>query len=150
MVRSMPGHGCLITRNPPEPSGTGSPCMFTIAGTTPGMGRVAYPGFAAIAPGIGLIMMCPVSVCHRVSTIGQRSCPITSRYHIQASGLIGSQTVELVPLRPFVTPLNERADRRGRGVKDIHFVPVDNAPKTVRLGKIWRAFIHQAGGTIKQ
>ncbi len=70
MVRSIPGQGCLSTRNPPEPSGTGLPSMVTISGTTPGKGRVAEPGLVAIAPGIGLSMMCPVSVCHQVSTIG--------------------------------------------------------------------------------
>ena len=37
-------------------------------------------------------MIAPVSVCHHVSTIGQRSPPMTRRYHIQASGLIGSPT----------------------------------------------------------
>ena len=35
----------------------------------------------------------PVSVCHQVSTIGQRSWPITFQYQTQASGLIGSPTV---------------------------------------------------------
>src|SRR5262249_49072388 len=35
----------------------------------------------------------PVSVCHQVSTIGQRLPPITSWYQIHASGLIGSPTV---------------------------------------------------------
>ena len=47
----------------------------------------------AIAPGIGLIMMLPVSVCHQVSTIGSFPLPITRWYHIQASGLIGSPTL---------------------------------------------------------
>src|SRR5207244_7425992 len=51
------------------------------------------PGFVGVAPGSGAIMMPPVSVCHHVSTIGQRSLPMTRRYHIQASGLIGSPTV---------------------------------------------------------
>ena len=37
-------------------------------------------------------MIAPVSVCHHVSTMGQVPLPITSRYHIQASGLIGSPT----------------------------------------------------------
>jgi hypothetical protein len=59
----------------------------------PGEGRVAEPGFVAIAPGSGAIMMPPVSVCHHVSTIGQRSPPMTRWYHIHASGLIGSPTV---------------------------------------------------------
>ena len=46
-----------------------------------------------VAPGSGVIMWPPVSVCHQVSTIGQRSSPTTVWYHIQASGLIGSPTV---------------------------------------------------------
>ena len=37
-------------------------------------------------------MIMPVSVCHQVSTIGQRFLPTTVWYHIQASGLIGSPT----------------------------------------------------------
>src|SRR5437660_7236354 len=93
MVRSIPGQGCLRTRNPPEPAGTGSPSIVTTSATTPGNGFVPEPGLVAIAPGIGEIMIEPVSVCHQVSTIGQRSRPITSRYHIHASGLIGSPTV---------------------------------------------------------
>src|SRR3954447_22881598 len=35
----------------------------------------------------------PVSVCHHVSMTGVRSPPMCSRYHIHASGLIGSPTV---------------------------------------------------------
>ena len=67
--------------------------MSTISGTTPKNGRVADPGLVAIAPGIGVIMMEPVSVCHQVSTIGQRVSPMTWWYHIHASGLIGSPTL---------------------------------------------------------
>ena len=37
-------------------------------------------------------MIAPVSVCHHVSTIGQRSPPITLWYHSHAFGLIGSPT----------------------------------------------------------
>ena len=59
----------------------------------PGRGLVAEPGFAAVTPGSGEIMMWPVSVCHQVSTIGQRSPPITFQYQSQAFGLIGSPTV---------------------------------------------------------
>src|SRR5438874_12538343 len=43
-------------------------------------------------PGSGEIIMPPVSVCHQVSTTGQRLPPMCSRYHIHASGLIGSPT----------------------------------------------------------
>ena len=43
-------------------------------------------------PGSGVIMIAPVSVCHQVSTIGQRPPPITCWYQSQAFGLIGSPT----------------------------------------------------------
>ena len=38
----------------------------------PKNGRVADPGLSLVAPGSGVIRMPPVSVCHQVSTIGQR------------------------------------------------------------------------------
>jgi len=59
----------------------------------PGKGKVAEPGLVGVAPGKGVSMKPPVSVCHQVSTMGQRCPPITRWYHIQASGLIGSPTV---------------------------------------------------------
>jgi len=54
---------------------------------------VAEPGFVSVMPGSGEIMIAPVSVCHHVSTIGQRSPPITLWYHSHAFGLIGSPTL---------------------------------------------------------
>ena len=45
-----------------------------------------------MAPGSGVIRMPPVSVCHQVSTMGQRPWPTTWSYQFQASGLIGSPT----------------------------------------------------------
>ena len=54
---------------------------------------MADPGFVAVIPGSGVIMIAPVSVCHQVSTIGQRSPPITLWYQSHALGLIGSPTV---------------------------------------------------------
>jgi len=53
---------------------------------------VAEPGRKVVAPGRGEIMMAPVSVCHQVSTTGHRPPPMFSRYHIHASGLMGSPT----------------------------------------------------------
>jgi hypothetical protein len=67
--------------------------LSTIAGRTPKNGSVAEPGFCAMAPGSGVMRMPPVSVCHHVSTIGQRPSPTTRWYHSHASGLIGSPTV---------------------------------------------------------
>src|SRR6195256_770336 len=93
MVRIMAGHGRLITRIPPLPLPTGWPVSSTMSAMIPGSGSVADPGLVGIAPGSGEIMRPPVSVCHQVSTIGQRPPPTVSWYHIQASGLIGSPTV---------------------------------------------------------
>src|SRR5690606_35031503 len=58
----------------------------------PGIGTCAEPGLAAVMPGSGETMIAPVSVCHQVSTMGVASAPMTSRYHIHASGLMGSPT----------------------------------------------------------
>ena len=54
---------------------------------------MAEPGLVVVTPGSGVIMWPPVSVCHQVSTMGQRSPPMLAWYHIHASGLIGSPTV---------------------------------------------------------
>ena len=59
----------------------------------PGSGVPALPGFVAWMPGSVVIMIPPVSVCHHVSTIGQRSPPMTLWYQSHALGLIGSPTV---------------------------------------------------------
>ena len=89
-------------------------------------------------PGSGVIMMAPVSVCHQVSTIGQRSWPMFSWYRIHASGLIGSPTEpssrsELRSRRAAIlTPAHERADRGRRRVEDRHAVALDQLPETVR------------------
>ena len=51
---------------------------------------MALPGLSGMI-GVGEIMIAPVSVCHQVSMIGSVP-PVTLRYHIHASGLIGSPT----------------------------------------------------------
>jgi hypothetical protein len=51
--------------------------LSSSSGRTPNIGRVALPGFSAVAPGMGLIITPPVSVCHQVSTMGQRPSPTT-------------------------------------------------------------------------
>src|SRR3954451_5208555 len=58
----------------------------------PGSGNVADPGLRVVTPGSGEIMMPPVSVCHHVSTTGQRPPPMCCQYQTQASGLMGSPT----------------------------------------------------------
>ena len=66
-----------------------------------------------VIPGSGAIMMLPVSVCHHVSTIGQRSPPMTWWYQTHAFGLIGSPTV----------PSRRSAERSWRpGYSSPHFM----------------------------
>src|SRR3954451_18328472 len=91
MPRSIEGQGVVMARYPP-PTFTSLPPSSRIFASMPGKARVAEPGFVATRPGSGVIMIEPVSVCHHVSTIGQRSPPIHLWYHIHASGLIGSPT----------------------------------------------------------
>src|SRR5512147_291796 len=93
MVRIIDGQGRLITRMPPLPRPTEWPVSSTMSAKIPGSGSVAEPGLVGMAPGSGVIRIDPVSVCHHVSTIGQRSLPTVRWYHIHASGLIGSPTV---------------------------------------------------------
>src|SRR5262245_27202162 len=93
MVRSIDGHGLRTTRNPPSFGLTTLPALSTTSATIQGNGFVALAGLVGLAPGMGVIMMAPVSVCHHVSTIGHLLLPITWWYQIQASGLIGSPTV---------------------------------------------------------
>src|SRR5689334_3440129 len=92
MVRAMEGQGCLMTRNP-FPDFTDCPFSSKMSVATPGSGLVAEPGLVGVAPGMGEIMVEPVSVCHQVSMMGQRSFPITRWYQSHAAGLMGSPTV---------------------------------------------------------
>src|SRR5271168_4179857 len=87
----MAGHGRVRVRYPP-PRSTGVPALSTTSAPIPGSGNVAEPGLHVVSPGSGEIMMAPVSVCHHVSTTGQRPPPMWVRYHIHASGLMGSPT----------------------------------------------------------
>src|SRR5699024_12717102 len=69
-------------------------------------------------------MIAPVSVCHQVSTTGVRSAPITRRYQIHASGLIGSPTL----------PITRSEDRSySPGMSAPHFIIVRMA-----VGAVYR------------
>ena len=72
----MPGHG-RVSASRPLPWPISAPVSSTRAADTPGSARPAEPGLAVLRPGRVVIMMAPVSVCHQVSTIGQRSPPMT-------------------------------------------------------------------------
>ena len=125
MPRSIAGQGSRITRKPPWPLGTDSPSSSTTSTAMPGSGTWAEPGLVAVTPGSGAIIWAPVSVCHQVSTIGAglsffspflpALAPMTSRYHIQASGLMGS------PTEPR-TRMEERSNLAGMSLP--HFMKV--------------------------
>src|SRR5579859_1040443 len=91
------------------------PFSSTMEADMPGKGTVADPGTVVVMPGSGVMRICPVSVCHQVSTIGQRPWPMFSLYQIHASGLIGSPTV----------PSNRREERSClAGYSAPHFMKV--------------------------
>src|SRR4029079_5425461 len=87
----MLGQGWVSNSRPP-PCSPSPPASSNSAADTPGSARVTEPGLVLVRPGSGEIMIAPVSGCPQVSTIGQRSAPMTVWYHSQALGLIGSPT----------------------------------------------------------
>ncbi len=139
-----------MTRLPAHAPSSALPVESTTSGRIPKNGRVAEPGFSAVTPGSGVIRMPPVSVCHQVSTIGQRRSPTTRWYHSQASGLIGSPTepsrrseARLVFLhRRFARP-HQRANGGRGGVEDVDLVLVDDVPETADGRIVRHAFEHQ-------
>jgi hypothetical protein len=62
---------------PPPPRGTSLPSWSSTFGTTPKKGTAQEPGLSGVIPGSGVTMIAPVSVCHQVSTMGQRFLPTT-------------------------------------------------------------------------
>ena len=92
MPRSIAGHGRVSVSSPPPAPSIESPLSVLSSALMPGNGRVADPGLVEVMPGSGAIMIAPVSVCHHVSTTGQRSPPMKRWYQTHASGLIGSPT----------------------------------------------------------
>ena len=66
-----------MTRLPLQGPSSTVPAPSTTCGLMPKKGFVAEPGLRVVAPGKGVIRMPPVSVCHQVSTIGQRLSPTT-------------------------------------------------------------------------
>ena len=101
MPRSIDGHGRVehevAAAGDRRPALPASSTMSALDARAAGTSRC--PGFSVVAPGSGLIMIAPVSVCHHVSTTGQRSPPIVLQYQTHASGLIGSPTDAEQPQR---------------------------------------------------
>jgi hypothetical protein len=66
-----------MARKPEASPSSSFPLSSSTTGWTPKNGSVALPGFNGVAPGSGVIMKEPVSVCQYVSTMGHRSSPTT-------------------------------------------------------------------------
>ena len=112
---------------------------------------------SAVAPGRGEMRMPPVSVCHQVSTIGQRPSPTTRWYHSQASGLIGSPTEPsrrrdsaAGSFHRLLARAHKGANGGGSGVENIDIMLVDDVPEARRVGEVRHAFEHQRRRAIGQ
>ena len=68
----------MIHINPFSPTGVGVPSSSITSATIPGKANVAQAGLIGVAPGSGLIICPPVSVCQYVSTIAHLELPTTS------------------------------------------------------------------------
>ena len=139
-----------MTRLPVATPSCTLPSPSTISGLTPKNGKVAEPGFSFVAPGKGVIMMPPVSVCHQVSTMGQRPPPTTRWYHSQASGLIGSPTVPRrrserreVFFHRILAGAHQGADGGRRRVEGVDLVLVDHLPEARDRRVGGHAFEHE-------
>ena len=66
-----------MAKKPEASPSSSTPLSSSTTGSTPKKGRVADPGLSGVAPGSGVIMNDPVSVCQYVSTMGHRSSPTT-------------------------------------------------------------------------
>ena len=79
IVLAILGHGPFIASSPdPFIVFISSPSAERRTASIPRNGSVADPGLAGIAPGRGLIIMPPVSVCHQVSTTEHLPSPTVS------------------------------------------------------------------------
>ena len=108
----------------------------------PKKGRVAEPGLAGTAPGMGAIMIAPFSVCHQVSKWGSdcgRSSRDTTSTLEDLSVLQPCRAGELIEpvfFHMLVSPLDEGADGRRRGVEDADSMVVHDLPETEKSGQL--------------
>ena len=69
--------GSAMQRLPAQAPSSTLPSASTISGYHAEERQRRRAGLESVAPGSGVIRMPPVSVCHQVSTIGQRPSPTT-------------------------------------------------------------------------
>ena len=148
-----------MTMNPLLPALTDSPFSFNTSASTPANGRVADPAFNGVGamPGWGLIRIPPVSVCHHVSTIWHSPRPMCLKYHLHASGFMGSPTVpsnrrleSLCFCAHCFSKFHVHADCGGACVDHGYSIFFDYVPPSIWLRIIGGAFIHDGGCACKE
>ncbi len=139
-----------MTRLPSQAPSRTLPAASTISGITPKNGRVAEPGFSLIAPGSGVMRMPPVSVCHQVSTIGQRLFADDAVIPFPGLGIDRLADRAEQPqgraarlLHRLFAGAHQRADRGRRGVEDVDLVLVDDFPEAAHRRIVRNALEHQ-------
>src|SRR4030095_367440 len=95
-------------------------------------------------PGFGL----PPGVDYWTGTLADNLVIPHPRFRIYgfANCAQQTQTREVVFERPLFAPLDERADGCWRCIENVYAMSLDEVPETIRLGMVWRAFIHQNRG----
>ncbi|GAA8931261.1 hypothetical protein HpEKB16_04380 [Helicobacter pylori] len=64
MFLIIEGHGLVMHKNPCSPGFVLVPSSFKTSAWMPGKGKVAQLALIGVAPGKGLMICPPVSVCH--------------------------------------------------------------------------------------
>src|SRR5262249_34894198 len=67
-----------------------------------------------------------------------------------ADGAKQSQRTQIVFHWPFRSPFHECTNCSWRGVKNCYAIFLNNAPESIRLRKVWCAFIHEARRSVCQ
>ena len=146
-----------MTRKPPDPSGTALPSMVTPSTNHTRQRPRRRPRLRRDRPrnrrdhDVPRLRL-PPGVDDRATVAADDFAVPHPGFGIDrfAHGAEQAQAAHVVLFRPLVAPLDEGANRGGRGVENVHFVARDDRPETVGLGEIRRAFVHHAGGAVLQ
>ncbi len=136
---ARPGIADADVAGRPLPASTSSPILVVDHGVDPEHPGPQLPGFIGWSAGRVLPRNPPFSVCHQVSTMIASPLPTTSWYQRQTSRLDrlahGRHVLEVVVVlvRLIGTELAQHADRRGRGVEDVHPEALGDPPGTTGI-----------------
>ena len=120
-----------MARLPSVAPSSGRPSLSTSTGWTPKNGRVAEPAFSSIAPGSGVIIKPPVSVCHRVHhrALRYRSSSSTTpgfRVNRFADRAKNAQRGAVCAFDSFVAFRHQGANSRRGGIENADLMLIDD------------------------